>query len=104
MNLKFLGYLGSELVQLMTILDAKQGVSRSASKAKALTEVVDKKFEYRHQLNSGPILGSTMLGSASRNHDDHCCSNAGVLSCIHRPKAHSGFRPALNKAASCSNE
>lgn len=99
MNLKFLGYLGSELVQLMAILDDKQGMSRPA-KAKASTEAVDKKIVYHHQLNSGPILGSTMPGSASRNHDS---GNAGVLSRIHRSKDQFQFQPALNKAASCSN-
>ncbi|KAF8336794.1 hypothetical protein F5887DRAFT_985724 [Amanita rubescens] len=76
MNLKFRSYLGAELVQLMAILDAKQVVARPA-KAKALTEAVDKKIVYRHQLTGGPNLG---LGSASRNRDDPFSSNAVVLS------------------------
>jgi hypothetical protein len=100
MNLKFLGYLGAELVQLMAILDTKQAVAGPA-KAKALSQEADKKIVYHHQLSGGPILG---LGSASRNHDDHCSSNPGILSCIHRLEDWFRFRPALNKAGSRSNE
>jgi len=56
MNLKFLSYLSAELVQLMITLDTEQAVARF-TKAKVLTEAVDRERIIHHQRLDGDNEG-----------------------------------------------